>query len=232
MLVISSWWSQLSSRRLRDITAETEHEQRRRIAEMEKDVTSFDDIQCMCNHNLRLSSFMGNQCHLEPKTHLLLKLDFRNFTRDNLSSPVCKYRLRCQPIFFKKGVRGGDRFLNSPGVGSSCMSPAVRVVNQVTDVDSIAQYESTLVKLSNAEVQIEDLKAQLDDALGAEDLLVQLTERNLMLGEKIEEMRITIEDLEALKELNDELEENHMETEKALQEDIGLSCCNVSLSRH
>jgi len=33
-------------------------------------------------------------------------------------------------------------------------------------------------------------------------------------------MRITIEDLEALKELNDELEENHMETEKALQEEI------------
>ena len=50
---------------------------------------------------------------------------------------------------------------------------------------------------------------------------MQLTERNLMLGEKIEEMRITIEDLEALKELNDELEENHMETEKAMQEEIG-----------
>ena len=33
-------------------------------------------------------------------------------------------------------------------------------------------------------------------------------------------MRITIEDLEALKELNDELEENHIETEKTLQEDI------------
>jgi len=32
---------------------------------------------------------------------------------------------------------------------------------------------------------------------------------------------VVIEDLEALKDLNDELEENHMETEKALQEDIG-----------
>jgi hypothetical protein len=40
-----------------------------------------------------------------------------------------------------------------------------------------------LIKLSNAEIQIEDLKAQLDDALGAEEMLVQLTERNLMLGE-------------------------------------------------
>jgi dynactin 1 len=32
---------------------------------------------------------------------------------------------------------------------------------------------------------------------------------------------MTIEDLESLKELNDELEENHVETEKALQEDLG-----------
>ncbi|KDQ62879.1 hypothetical protein JAAARDRAFT_28852 [Jaapia argillacea MUCL 33604] len=83
-------------------------------------------------------------------------------------------------------------------------------------------YEDTLSKLANSDTQIEDLKLQLDDALGAEDLLVQLTERNLMLSEKIEEMRITIEDLEALKELNDELEENHMETEKAMQEDLDL----------
>ena len=36
-------------------------------------------------------------------------------------------------------------------------------------------------------------------------------------------MRITIEDLEALKELNDELEENHVETEKAMQDEIGAS---------
>ncbi|KIY50506.1 hypothetical protein FISHEDRAFT_64716 [Fistulina hepatica ATCC 64428] len=91
----------------------------------------------------------------------------------------------------------------------------------LTGIDDLhAQYDTALVKLSNAEVQIEDLKLQLDDALGAEEMLVQLTERNLMLGEKIEEMRITIEDLEALKELNDELEENHVETEKALNEDI------------
>ena len=35
-------------------------------------------------------------------------------------------------------------------------------------------------------------------------------------------MRITIEDLEALKELSDELEENHTETEKQLHEDLGV----------
>ena len=64
-----------------------------------------------------------------------------------------------------------------------CMYHFVRPVLGHTERDSTAQYESALIKLSNAEVQIEDLKAQLDDALGAEDLLVQLTERNLMLGE-------------------------------------------------
>lgn len=48
-------------------------------------------------------------------------------------------------------------------------------------------------------------------------------------------MRITIEDLEALKELTDELEENHVETEKAMQEEISKpllldSLCTNSLT--
>lgn len=34
-------------------------------------------------------------------------------------------------------------------------------------------------------------------------------------------MRTTIQDLEALKELNDELEESHLESEKQLQEEVG-----------
>jgi len=41
-------------------------------------------------------------------------------------------------------------------------------------------------------------------------------------------MRITIEDLEALKELSDELEENHVETEKQLYEDIGALAVNCT----
>ena len=34
-------------------------------------------------------------------------------------------------------------------------------------------------------------------------------------------MKVAIEDLEALKELNDQLEENHVETEKQLLAEIG-----------
>ena len=36
--------------------------------------------------------------------------------------------------------------------------------------------------MANAEIQFEDLKLQLDDVLGAEDMLMQLTEWNLMLA--------------------------------------------------
>lgn len=47
----------------------------------------------------------------------------------------------------------------------------------------VDSHESVLIMLQNAEQQVEDLKMQLDDALGAEEILVQLTERNLMLSE-------------------------------------------------
>jgi dynactin 1 len=41
--------------------------------------------------------------------------------------------------------------------------------------------------------------------------------------QKIEEQRITIEDLKALKELADELEENHIQVERELRDEI-LDC--------
>jgi dynactin 1 len=40
------------------------------------------------------------------------------------------------------------------------------------------------------------------------------------LPQKIEEQRITIEDLEALKELTDELEENHIQVERELRDEV------------
>ena len=62
-----------------------------------------------------------------------------------------------------------------------------RISEMERDVSNLeelqASYDESLIKLTNAETQIEDLKLQLDDALAAEDMLVQLTERNLMLGE-------------------------------------------------
>lgn len=63
--------------------------------------------------------------------------------------------------------------------------------------DSFADsYDEAIIKLTNAEVQIEDLKLQLDDALAAEDMVVRLTERNLMLGE-VNSPSFSIQDLYA-----------------------------------
>lgn len=83
------------------------------------------------------------------------------------------------------------------------------------------QYEKVKEKLEITENQIEELRQRLDDALGAEELVEQLTEKNLLLTEKLEEINSSNEELEALKELADELEENHVETEKQLQAEIG-----------
>ena len=52
-------------------------------------------------------------------------------------------------------------------------------------------------------------------------MVERLTEKNLELGEQISILTSTVEDLEALKELNDELEEQHADDFKALQTEIG-----------
>ena len=75
-------------------------------------------------------------------------------------------------------------------------------------------------RLAEADALAEDLRQQLDAALGGEDMIEELTEKNLALNERIDELRLNIEDLEALKELNDELELNHTENEKQLQDEI------------
>ncbi|CAG8551228.1 227_t:CDS:10, partial [Funneliformis mosseae] len=86
--------------------------------------------------------------------------------------------------------------------------------------DIQVQHDQMKNQLKEAENAIEDLKIRLDDAMNADYMLEQLTDKNLAQGERLEEMRVTIEDLEALKELNDELEESHIENEKQLQAEI------------
>ena len=73
-------------------------------------------------------------------------------------------------------------------------------------------------KLQDSEVYVDELKQHLDDSLASADLVEHLTENNLTLTEQVEVMKGTIEDLEALKELSDELEESHNDTEKQMQE--------------
>ncbi|KAF6843962.1 CAP-Gly domain-containing protein [Colletotrichum musicola] len=82
------------------------------------------------------------------------------------------------------------------------------------------QFAAAKDKLAQSEAAVEDLRQQLDNALGAEDMIEDLTERNMSMSEQIEELRAVIEDLENLKEVNDELEINHVQNEKELQEEL------------
>ncbi|KAL2861086.1 putative dynactin [Aspergillus lucknowensis] len=83
-----------------------------------------------------------------------------------------------------------------------------------------SQYEATKEKLLVSENNVEDLKQQLETALGAEEMIEELADKNMRYQEEINELTSAIADLEDLKEVNDELEWNHIETEKQLQEEI------------
>lgn len=82
------------------------------------------------------------------------------------------------------------------------------------------QYEKAKEKLAQSEAAVEDLRQQLDAAQAADDMIMDLTERNMSQAEQVEELKAVIEDLENLKEINDELEINHVQNEREMQEDI------------
>jgi dynactin 1 len=82
------------------------------------------------------------------------------------------------------------------------------------------KYGAAQEKLTYTESVVEDLRQQLDNALGAEDIIEDLSERNMSLSEQVKELQAVIDDLESLKEINDELEANHIQNEKELQEEL------------
>ncbi|XP_041073584.1 dynactin subunit 1-like isoform X3 [Polyodon spathula] len=89
------------------------------------------------------------------------------------------------------------------------------------------QKEKLMEEMMQAEKIIDELKEQVDAALGAEEMVETLTERNLDLEEKVRELRETASDLEAINEMNDELQENARETELELREQLDLGSVQV-----
>jgi dynactin 1 len=92
---------------------------------------------------------------------------------------------------------------------------------QVKDNDNVKlRLGEIQEKLLRSEADADDLRQQLEVALNAEDMIEKLSEENMALKDRIGELDGIIEDLEDLREVNDELEINHIETEKQLQEEI------------
>jgi dynactin 1 len=81
-------------------------------------------------------------------------------------------------------------------------------------------YDACKEDLAQREAAVEDLREQLDNALGAEDIIETLTEQNMNQSEEIKECKAIISDLEDLKEITDELEINHAHNAKELQAEV------------
>ncbi|XP_071333956.1 dynactin subunit 1-like isoform X10 [Trachinotus anak] len=97
-----------------------------------------------------------------------------------------------------------------------------------TELETLrTQKEKLQEDVKQAEATIDELKEQVDAALGSEEMVETLTERNLDLEEKVRELRETVTDLEAINEMNDELQENARETEMELREQLDLSGAKV-----
>uniref|UniRef100_A0A8C3Q0J9 Dynactin subunit 1 n=1 Tax=Chrysolophus pictus TaxID=9089 RepID=A0A8C3Q0J9_CHRPC len=97
-----------------------------------------------------------------------------------------------------------------------------------TELESLRQQREKLQEeVKQAEKTVDELKEQVDAALGAEEMVETLTERNLDLEEKVRELRETVGDLEAMNEMNDELQENARETELELREQLDMATARV-----
>ncbi|XP_073776847.1 dynactin subunit 1 isoform X8 [Danio rerio] len=96
------------------------------------------------------------------------------------------------------------------------------------ELDALRCHKEKLQEeMKMAEKTIDELKEQVDASLGAEEMVEMLTERNLDLEEKVRELRETVADLEAINEMNDELQENARETELELREQLDLGAAGV-----
>nr|AAN75570.1 p150 dynactin NUDM [Aspergillus nidulans] len=83
-----------------------------------------------------------------------------------------------------------------------------------------SKYEATKEKLMKSESNLQEVRERLETGEGNEQLVEENGRENADLEQQIAQLKADISDLEVLKEINDELEWNHVETEKQLQEEI------------
>ncbi|XP_074029594.1 dynactin subunit 1 isoform X2 [Leptinotarsa decemlineata] len=91
----------------------------------------------------------------------------------------------------------------------------------------ITELGKTKEKLSSRveemEQQIADLQEQVDAALGAEEMVVILSDQKLTLEEKVVQLMEEVSELEALQDMNDQLVESNAELEADLREELDMA---------
>jgi dynactin 1 len=94
-----------------------------------------------------------------------------------------------------------------------------------------AAHEELKVNTLQIEADNQDLREQLDAALSAEEIIEDLSDQNSVLKEKVEELKLVIDDLQDLKDLNDELEINHIEHAKELRQELDIKDTEIAAGR-
>ncbi|KAF4518767.1 hypothetical protein B566_EDAN006171 [Ephemera danica] len=91
----------------------------------------------------------------------------------------------------------------------------------------IAELSRTKEKLSSRQEEMEQtlayLQEQVDAALGAEEMVENLTTKNLTLEERVKELEEAVTDLEAIGDMNEQLQEGSRELELELREELDLA---------
>ena len=95
--------------------------------------------------------------------------------------------------------------------------------DKLGEINDLKKAKQTIVgQMEEQQSVIAELQEQVDAALGAEEMVEQLTDRNLALEEKINELLDAVADLEQLHDMNEELQETARETELELREELEL----------
>lgn len=102
-----------------------------------------------------------------------------------------------------------------------------------TEVKELSRTKERLeTRLGELEAQVTDLQERNDAALGAEEMVENLTVKNLNLEEKVGQLTEAVADLEALQDVNDQLQESAKELEMELRDDLQQAIIGNQSVRH
>ncbi|XP_050506481.1 dynactin subunit 1 isoform X1 [Diabrotica virgifera virgifera] len=93
--------------------------------------------------------------------------------------------------------------------------------SEITELGKTKEKLSTRVE--EMEQMISDLQEQVDAALGAEEMVVILSDQKLTLEEKVAKLQEEVADLEVLQDMNDQLVDSNAELEADLREELDMA---------
>ncbi|VDN51511.1 unnamed protein product [Dracunculus medinensis] len=104
------------------------------------------------------------------------------------------------------------------------------------ETENLKEELAELVKLceklkkdaENTEQMNVELKEQVDAAMGSEQMIEKLTEKNLDMEEKIRALEESIEDFDAMRAMDEEILETQKEAEKELRQELDLAYGKIS----